>query len=111
MKILAIHNFHRKGSASGDDQVFNKETVLLESHQNSVVKYTTSNDEFDNSSIIKKFFYTFGMVWSFKHYYSVDKLIKKNRPDIVHIHTFFPLLSPENIDIFLPFQEFRCPCI
>lgn len=120
MKILAIHNFHRKGSASGDDQVFNKETVLLESHQNSVVKYTTSNDEFDNSSIIKKFFYTFGMVWSFKHYYSVDKLIKKNRPDIVHIHTFFPLLSPSilyaakrnNIPVVATLHDTRfvCPC-
>ena len=32
MKILAIHNFHRKGSASGDDQVFKSETALLESH-------------------------------------------------------------------------------
>lgn len=30
MKILAIHNFHRKGSASGDDQVFKSETGLLE---------------------------------------------------------------------------------
>ena len=32
MKILAIHNFHRKGSASGDDQVFKNETELLERH-------------------------------------------------------------------------------
>ena len=29
MKILAIHNFHRKGSASGDDQVFKSETLLV----------------------------------------------------------------------------------
>ena len=34
MKILAIHNFHRKGSASGDDQVFKSETELLERHGN-----------------------------------------------------------------------------
>lgn len=26
MKILAIHNFHRKGSASGDDQVYKRDT-------------------------------------------------------------------------------------
>ena len=39
MKILAIHNFHRKGSASGDDQVFKSETALLEEHGHTVIKY------------------------------------------------------------------------
>lgn len=38
MKILAIHNFHRKGSASGDDQVFKSETALLENHGNNSEK-------------------------------------------------------------------------
>ena len=52
MKILAIHNYHRKGSASGDDQVFRSETALLESYGNDVVRYTVSNDEFDNASLI-----------------------------------------------------------
>ena len=51
MKILAIHNFHRKGSASGDDQVFKSETELLERHGNQVIRYTVSNDEFDNVGI------------------------------------------------------------
>lgn len=41
MKILAIHNFHRKGSASGDDQVFKNETELLERHGIEVIRYTS----------------------------------------------------------------------
>ena len=53
MKILAVHNFHRKGSASGDDQVFKSETALLESHGNTVIRYSVSNDEFDNAGIDK----------------------------------------------------------
>ena len=44
MKILAIHNFHRKGSASGDDQVFKSETAMLEAHGNQVVRYSVIND-------------------------------------------------------------------
>ena len=47
MKVLAIHNFHRKGSASGDDQVFKSETALLEQNGNTVIKYSVCNDEFD----------------------------------------------------------------
>ena len=54
MKILAIHNFHRNGSASGDDQVFKSETALLEDHGHEIVRYTVSNDEFDNTGVIGK---------------------------------------------------------
>lgn len=94
MKILAIHNYHRKGSASGDDQVFKNETDLLEQHGNQVIRYTVTNDEFDDAGIIGKLKATLGMIWSFKNYRIVKSLITKEKPDVVHIHTFFPLLSP-----------------
>ena len=113
MKILAIHNFHRKGSASGDDQVFKSETALLKNHGNTVIQYTISNDTFDNKGIT-------GMLWSFKNYRAVQKLIKKEKPDIIHIHTFFPLLSPsvlyaaKRLDVpvvaTLHDTRFICPC-
>lgn len=120
MKILAIHNFHRKGSASGDDQVFKSETALLEAHGNTVIRYTVSNDEFDNSGLFGKIKQTMGMLWSFKNYKAVQQLIKKENPDIVHIHTFFPLLSPSilyaakrcgvNVVATLHDTRFVCPC-
>lgn len=120
MKILAIHNFHRKGSASGDDQVFKSETALLEAHGNTVIRYTVSNDEFDNSGLFGKIKQTMGMLWSFKNYKAVQQLIKKEKPDIVHIHTFFPLLSPSilyaakrcgvKVVATLHDTRFVCPC-
>ncbi len=120
MKILAIHNFHRKGSASGDDQVFKSETALLEEHGHKVIRYTVCNDEFDNSSNLKKVVSALGMLWSFKNYKSVEKLIKRTRPDIVHVHTFFPLLSPSilfaakrcGIPVVATLHDTRfiCPC-
>lgn len=94
MKILAIHNFHRKGSASGDDQVFKAETCLLEEHGQKVVRYTVSNDEFDVKGPFGKLLAAFGMLWSFDNYRAVRRLIRTERPDLVHVHTFFPLLSP-----------------
>lgn len=120
MKILAIHNFHRKGSASGDDQVFKSETALLESHGNEVIRYTVSNDEFDNAGVIGKLQATFGMLWSSKNYKAVKELCEKEKPDIVHIHTFFPLLSPSilyaakrsgcKVVATLHDTRFVCPC-
>ncbi len=120
MKVLTIHNFHRKGSASGDDQIFKSETALLEAHGNTVIRYTVSNDEFDNAGVIAKVMFTFGMLWSFRNYKIVQKIIKNQKPDIVHIHTFFPLLSPsilyaaKRLDIpvvaTLHDTRFICPC-
>lgn len=120
MKILAIHNFHRSGSASGDDQVFKSETALLESHGNTVVRYTVSNDEFDNAGVAGKVISTLGMLWSFKHYNAIRKIIKREKPDIVHVHTFFPLLSPSilyaakrcgvKVVATLHDTRFVCPC-
>ena len=120
MKILAIHNFHRKGSASGDDQVFKSETSLLEFHGNTVIRYTVSNDEFDHAGVAGKVMSTLGMLWSFKHYKAVQQLIKKEKPDVVHIHTFFPLLSPSilyaarrcgvKVVATLHDTRFVCPC-
>lgn len=43
MKILAIHNFHRSGSASGDDQDFKAETALLEQHGRVVVLHNVAS--------------------------------------------------------------------
>ena len=120
MKILAIHNFHRAGSASGDDQVFKQETAMLEAHGHQVVRYSTINDTFDNAGALGKLKSAFGMLWSFKHYRQVKELILQEKPDVVHIHTFFPLLSPSilyaakkycgKVVATLHDTRFICPC-
>lgn len=120
MKILAIHNYHRKGSASGDDQVFRSETELLEKHGNQVVRYTVINDSFDQQGILGKVKSAFGMLWSSGNYKEVRRLIREERPDVVHVHTFFPLLSPSvlyaakrsgcKVIATLHDTRFVCPC-
>lgn len=120
MKVLAIHNFHRKGSASGDDQVYREETALLEKHGIEVLRYTVSNDEFDDAGLIGKVISTLGMLWSFKNYKAIRNLCLNEKPDVVHIHTFFPLLSPSilyaakkckcKVVATLHDTRFVCPC-
>ena len=120
MRVLVIHNLHRSGSASGDDQVFKNEVKLLREHGIEVVEYVAKNDQFDEGNVIKKIFCTFGMVWSFKHYREIKKIIKKEKIDVVHVHTFFPLLSPSilyackkmgvKVVATLHDTRFVCPC-
>lgn len=120
MRVLVIHNFHRKGSSSGDDQVFKSETALLEKNGHEVVRYTVCNDSFDEAGMLHKVFKTLGMLWSFENYKKVKGIIRSKRPDIVHVHTFFPLLSPSilyaakksgiKVVATLHDTRFVCPC-
>ncbi len=120
MKILVIHNFHRTGSASGDDQVFKNEIAILKEYGNKVISYSAINDEFDNASVFEKIKLFFGMFWSNKHYRAIKNICKKENPDVVHIHTFFPLISPSvlyaakscNCKVVATLHDCRfvCPC-
>lgn len=120
MKVLVIHNLHRKGSASGDDQVFKSETALLEQHGHQVVRYTDNNDRFDRLGPLGKLAAIGGMLWSFRNSRAVREIIRKEQPDIVHVHTFFPLLSPSilyaarragcKVVATLHDTRFVCPC-
>ena len=120
MRILVVHNLHRTGSASGDDQVFRSEVRLLRSLGHEVAEYTVSNDRFDGQELIGKAFMSAGMFWSFEHYYGIIRAIKKTRPHVMHVHTFFPLLSPSilyaahrcGVPVVATLHDTRfiCPC-
>ena len=85
MKILAIHNFHLSGSASGDDVVFKQETAMLEAKGHQVLRYSTKNDAFDNAGALGKLMSAFGMFWSFRHYRQVKALIRAEQPDYIFL--------------------------
>ena len=120
MKILVVHNLHRTGSASGDDQVFKNETKLLQQKGIEVIPYTVINDKFDQAGAVGKILMTLGMMWSFENYKKIEELIKREKPDIMHVHTFFPLLSPSILYAAKKYQvkvvatlhdtRFICPC-
>ncbi len=94
MKILVVHNFHRKGSSSGDDTVVRREVQLLKSHGHEVMVFSRENSEIYHGGFFTKAKIALEIPWSRRNYNNLLALIKSFNPDLVHIHTFFPLLSP-----------------
>lgn len=90
MKILIMHNKYQSRNIGGEEFVYANELQLLREKLGSenVFSYEVSNDN------INKFKLLFEIWFSFKHYKNVKKLVQKNKIDIVHIHNFFPLLTP-----------------
>lgn len=90
MKILMIHNKYRSEYLGGEDIVYENELVSLQKElgKNNVYSYEVSNDDINTF----KLFFT---IWfSFKYYKEIQKIVKKNNIDLVHIHNFYPLLTP-----------------
>jgi glycosyltransferase involved in cell wall biosynthesis len=94
VKILFIHNYHRLGSSSGDDIVVNNEIQLLRTNGNEIVIYAKSNSEFQEQNFIHKFINLTQIPWSWQNFKTLQRIIKKEDPDIIHSHTFFPFITP-----------------
>jgi len=90
MKILLVHNIYKTHNIGGEDIVFQQELRSLRKKlgEENVFEYTESNDDIN---LLKLFFSSW---FSLKNYRNVYKIVKENNIDIVHVHNFFPLITP-----------------
>lgn len=90
MKLLLVHNKYQSNNIGGEDIVYRNELESLQSKlgKENVLFYEVSNDD------ISKFKLLFEIWFSFKHYKNIKRLVQENKIDIVHVHNFFPLLTP-----------------
>jgi glycosyltransferase involved in cell wall biosynthesis len=89
MKILIVHNKYK--IPGGEDIQTQEELALLNQYGMDVHTFTVSNDSIDAINTINLALNT---IWSEKYYKILLKKIKTEKFDIIHIHNFFPLLSP-----------------
>jgi glycosyltransferase involved in cell wall biosynthesis len=89
MKIIVAHNFYQQ--PGGEDQVFAAETELLESYGHKPVRFIMHNDEIDGMSRIALAMKT---TWNRASKAKLADVIADVKPDVVHFHNTFPLISP-----------------
>ena len=90
LNIIAVHN--RYLMAGGEDQVFESEARLLRERGHQVEQIEEQNAFPD--SVSKKIGMAVDCIWSRRWHREFRTLLQKSRPDIVHIHNFFPRISP-----------------
>ncbi|WP_017317174.1 glycosyltransferase [Mastigocladopsis repens] len=114
MKIMIAHN--RYQYAGGEDVVVQAERALLQSYGHEVLLW-----EIDNDSIVGiqgKVKAALSAVYSTRSREQIKEKISHFRPDIVHVHNFFPLLSPAiydacrdvNIPVVQTLHNYRLGC-
>ncbi len=94
MRILQIHNFYQQ--AGGEDAVVRAERALFEAKGHQVSLFEISNDEI--RGFWMKLSVALNATYSQKSKELVSKAISEFKPDVAHVHNFFPLLTPSVYD-------------
>lgn len=90
MKVVIVHNYYQQ--AGGEDQVVAAETALLQSHGHQVLSYVVHNDSL--TSFWQRLMLLLDCIFSLRHYRRFQAFLAEQQPDLVHVHNYFPLLSP-----------------
>lgn len=98
MKILFVHNYYGSSAPSGENKVFEAEKAMLEKHGHEVAVYTRHSDEIRNGNVIARLWgkvkgamCTVGNPFAAR---AVAKKCREFKPDVIHFHNTFPLISP-----------------
>jgi glycosyltransferase involved in cell wall biosynthesis len=93
MRILLVHNRYRSDAPSGENRVVDQEAEALGAFGHEVIRFGQSSDEIEQWSVAKKASIPVRTIWSYETYRGLKAALRENRPDVVHVHNTFPLLS------------------
>lgn len=90
MKILLLHNYYQQ--PGGEDVVVQQEKAMLKARGHTVDLMTADNSCI--TGIKSQAAVALGSIYSRRSRALLEKKIITAKPDIVHVHNFFPQLSP-----------------
>ncbi len=90
MKVVIVHNYYQH--AGGEDRVVAAESALLTAHGHQVLPYVVHNQSIN--SLWQKLRLWVDCIFSVQHYWRFRRFLQQQQPDVVHVHNYFPLLSP-----------------
>lgn len=92
IRLLLVHN--RYQLPGGEDSVFEAEKNLLLSAGHEVDEYVRLNSEIAEYGLWPKATLGLRTVWAWDSSRELRTRLQRNRPDLVHFHNTFPLISP-----------------
>lgn len=93
MRILLVHNRYRSGAPSGENRVVDQEGEALAAAGHEVMRFGRSSDEIERWPAVKKASLPARTIWSRETSRDLKAALREQRPEVVHVHNTFPLLS------------------
>ena len=113
MRVLVAHNRYQQ--PGGEDTVYAAEAALLEERGHVVVRYEADSDDV---AAMGRGELALATLWNARSYRDVRALIRRTRPDVLHAHNTFPLISPavyyaaraEDVPVVQTLHNYRLVC-
>ena len=109
-----VHN--RYQTPGGEGQTFERESNLLEKFGHQVYRYSRDNQEISKS--VSRLEAGVRVIWSQDDFLKVRKISDEIHPDVIHVHNFFPLISPSiyyaakpSVAVIQTLQNYRLWCL
>jgi glycosyltransferase involved in cell wall biosynthesis len=94
MKVLVCHNRYRSNSPSGENRVVDDEIALLRGAGIHVVPMIEESDSLAGGGALQMAKAALGPFYSPTGVRHFKTLLQEEKPDVVHLHNVFPLISP-----------------
>ena len=91
MKVLLVHNHYRY--RGGEDRCVELQRQALIDHGHQVSLYTRDSRELDGASGTRRITSGLGILYSRRASRELSRLIRKERPDVAHLHNLLPLIT------------------
>jgi glycosyltransferase involved in cell wall biosynthesis len=97
--VLVVHNRYRSSLPSGENRVVDDEVDLLRAGGVRVSTLLRSSDDLVGASRLRRAPYALGPAFGIDAVREMRRRIEVDRPDVVHIHNVFPMISPAVIRV------------
>ncbi|TVL89644.1 glycosyltransferase [Streptomyces sp. SAJ15] len=94
MHVLVVHNRYSSKQPSGENRVVDEEVGLLRAAGHRVDVFERRSDDIAARSLLGKAAVPLLVPWNPAVRAELTARLRTERPDVVHIHNVFPLLSP-----------------
>lgn len=94
MRVLVVHNHYRTDAPSGERSVVEQESAGLRGLGHDVELFERFNDDIGEGGPLRNLGVAAGSLWGISSQRSLRDHLERFRPDVVHVHNLFPLISP-----------------
>jgi glycosyltransferase involved in cell wall biosynthesis len=93
MRILQVHGRYRSTAPSGENRVVDQEAAQLREAGHEVGLFEKRSDDIETWPVVRKAGLPARVLWSEEARRELGRRLERDRPDVVHVHNTFPLLS------------------
>jgi glycosyltransferase involved in cell wall biosynthesis len=116
MKIAVVHNAYQL--PGGEDVIVTQECDILRFGGHRVLEYRRSNDDVVDRTLVHQIRLAQRVVWSNDTFHKFRVLLRREKPDVVHVHNTFVMISPsiywacaeEQVPVVQTLHNFRLFC-